>query len=373
MSAIQERPKAKVLPSFAITARVLTKIAKTLNIKTGFPRVEVKFMPDGVEFRIVGDVHVKVVYPCAHNSEAVYGFFAKDVLKAVEGLGKDELLTLTFGDRLEIKHATGLRSITNAVSDDVYPEIAPSKNSLKFDITEADRLKIDRHLAPTMSGDYHREKLRGIHFDGHAGKVIATDTHRLAVASLESVPLGNYDFTVSADIVKRLPRGALTLFYGDNRCHATQDMGDYKVTYSSSLTAGAYPNWQRVIPAESTRTVLVDRLGFASKLRRVASFARGNANRVRISFSSSLFPDVMGMTIKARSEDIGEAEEFLPTKCTEGAFKGFEVAVDYRYLLDALNACDSEDVTLSMTESSRPLTVKGGSDDLTVIMPMTPA
>ncbi len=220
-----------------------------------------------------------------------------------------------------------------------------------------------------VSTDTHRQILTGVlfNYDGSTLTMVATDTHRLAVKKLEQPGIGSGITVVIPEkalkAIKSLPvtdEEAVTISFGGGRLGV--EAGGAKVV--SQLLAGAYPNWERVVPNESTRTWSVEVDQLAEKVKRTMILARDNANRVRFRGADDQ------ILIAARSEEKGEAKEEVAMVADNG---DVEIAFNGKYVQDALAQMKGPGVKIEMTESSRPALfrpVDAENDYFCVIMPM---
>jgi DNA polymerase III subunit beta len=219
-----------------------------------------------------------------------------------------------------------------------------------------------------VSTDAPRLVLTGVFFsyDGATLTMVATDTHRLAVRKVEQAGIGSNTTAIVPEkalkALKVLPVSddqPITLRFGSGRVGA--EAGGAKVV--SQLLAGAYPNWERVVPSEATRFWSVEADQLLEKVRRTLILAKDNANRVRF---RGLGDQIM---IAARSEEKGEAKEELAMISDNG---DIEIAFNGRYVLDALAAIHGPGLKIEMTESSRPAVFRPADDEgyFCVIMPM---
>jgi DNA polymerase-3 subunit beta len=220
-----------------------------------------------------------------------------------------------------------------------------------------------------VSTDSHRQILTGVLFsyDGSTLTLVATDTHRLAVKKLDQPGIGSGLTAVIPEkalkAIKSLPvtdDEVVSIKFGGGRLGV--EAGGAKVV--SQLLAGAYPNWERVVPSESTRTWSVEVDQLAEKVKRTMILAKDNANRVRFRGNEDQ------ILIAARSEEKGEAKEEVSMVANNG---DVEIAFNGRYVQDALSQIKGEGVKIEMTESSRPAIfrpVDTEGDYFCVIMPM---
>jgi len=221
-----------------------------------------------------------------------------------------------------------------------------------------------------VADDGGRAVLTGVQFnyDGQLLTLVATDTHRLAVNRIEKPGMGS-NLTVvmsekSLKTIKNLPvadEEEITIEFDDTRLSV--DTGTARVV--SQLLSGAYPNWERVVPNEFTRTWKLDRAELMENLKRTMILARDAANRVRFGGNG------MQVIISARSDEKGEAKEEIPAIMENG---DIEIAFNGRYLLEALSAMRSDSVVAQLTEASRPAIIRPNDESterFCVIMPMT--
>lgn len=219
-----------------------------------------------------------------------------------------------------------------------------------------------------VSAEQHRQVLNGVQliFDGADLMLVATDTHRLAVRKLVGVGKGTAITCVVPEralrAIKALPLSdeqTITLRFGEGRIGV--EAGGALVV--AQLLEGAYPNWERVVPAESNRSWTLECDQLADRLKRLMILARDSANRIRFSGRGDR------IVLSTRSEDKGEAKEEVAAVLTNG---DIEVAFNGKYIQDAVSPIKGPGVRVDLTESSRPAVFRDPEDDgyFCVIMPM---
>ncbi|MHB8635939.1 MAG: DNA polymerase III subunit beta [Fimbriimonadaceae bacterium] len=219
-----------------------------------------------------------------------------------------------------------------------------------------------------VSGDPHRAILNGVLFvyDGSKLTLVATDTHRLAVRTLEKEGVGSTMTVVVPEkalkAIKALPLGdddPVEIRFGGGRLGV--EAGGAKVV--SQLLNGTFPNWERVVPSETTRTWSVEVDQLEEKVRRAMILAKDNANRLRFK------GDGDEIVIAGRSEERGEAKESVPMVASNG---DIEIAFNGAYVRDAIAVIRGDGVRIEMTENTRPAVFKpaDGNGYFCVIMPM---
>ena len=220
-----------------------------------------------------------------------------------------------------------------------------------------------------VTPEQHKAVLTGVLFtyNGRTLTLVATDTHRLAVCRIDKEGIGSSINAVVPEkalrAIKSLPipeDQEVEIRFGNGRLGV--EANGAKVV--SQLLAGTYPNWERVIPAESTRSWLVEVDQLSDKVKRTMILARDNANRVRFKGQGDQ------ILLAARSEEKGEAKEEVSMVSSNG---DVEIAFNGKYVQDALGPINGAGARIEMTESTRPAVFRSAEDDQSyfcVIMPM---
>jgi len=227
-----------------------------------------------------------------------------------------------------------------------------------------------RRTAFESSIDETRPILTGVltSADGNALSMIATDTHRLAWAegSLEEPAEVPASAIVPGRIYTELLRilGAVE----DDSCEIRicENQAQFHIGHiavQSRLIDGEFPNWEKVLPKNPETKVTVDVESLRQALRRAAIVAREDANKVVVAAGSD------GLTLSADSQEVGTGHEELPAHVD-----GPDVSIGFnaRYLLDALNVVDADEVRLDLRGAleSGLLTPVDGEAFKYVLMPM---
>lgn len=220
-----------------------------------------------------------------------------------------------------------------------------------------------------VSQDQHRQVLTGVLFtyNGQVLTLAATDTHRLAVRKIVGEGIGSNINAVVPEKALKAMKGLpvtddheISLLFGGGRIGV--EAGGAVVV--SQLLAGTFPNWERVVPSETTRSWSVEADQLGEKVRRAMLLARDNANRVRFRGEADQ------IIVSARSDEKGEAKEEVMMIAKNG---DVEIAFNGRFVLDALQPIEGPGLRIEMTESSRAAVLRPAEDEsgyFCVIMPM---
>ena len=143
---------------------------------------------------------------------------------------------------------------------------------------------------------------------GNHLRAVATDGHRLALcqAELDGVNLDEQQVIVPRKGVLELQRlmsgdGELNIELGSN--HVRIQLED--IRFTSKLIDGRFPEYQRVIPKESSNELKADRAEFKGALQRTAILSNEKYRGIRLVIRDS------GVVLQAHNPEQEEAEEEL--------------------------------------------------------------
>jgi DNA polymerase-3 subunit beta len=197
-------------------------------------------------------------------------------------------------------------------------------------------------------------------------RAVATDGHRLALcqAELPGGKLPEQQVIVPRKGVLELQRlltgvGSLNVELGSNHIRIQLD----GIRFTSKLIDGRFPEYERVIPQDTSNALAADRQQFKAALHRTAILSNEKYRGIRLTIQKD------AVILQAHNPEQEEAEEEL-----EVSYGGAEIEIGFNvnYLLDALGAIDSEQVTLALVDgnSSCLLSEPGNDDCKFVVMPM---
>lgn len=271
--------------------------------------------------------------------------------------------------KLKIK-AAGYKSTINSVLADDYPALPEPATDDGFTLP-ADRLKkAITGTAPMTSNDVTRPILTGVYFYSDDGQLYmaATDGYRLAEAKVMELSQDLSAIIPSSTLVD-----AMRLLEGDNEvkvsCNDEQisfQVGEASIT--SRLIDGKFINYKQLIPTDTSFVVTVNRAELI-KITKVASlFARETAGSVIIDGD----PTAKTLSVRSITSQLGDNSSQIEADFTaKGADGDCSIALNSKFLLDALNCIDGDQVTLHFNGKMAPVLLTGQSDDYKhIIMPV---
>ncbi len=129
----------------------------------------------------------------------------------------------------------------------------------------------------------------------------------------------------------------------------------------SQLVEGQFPPYQEVVPKDSNKKATLKREAFLSAVRRAALLTTDEARSVKLSFGGEK------VTLKSQAPEAGQATVELGI-----GYEGekLDIAFNPTFLVDVLRVLGDDEVTMEMSEPSRPAAIRAGGDYLYVVMPI---
>ncbi len=198
---------------------------------------------------------------------------------------------------------------------------------------------------------------------------VATDSKRLAVTTANAVEAPQ-EFQQSFIIPARaIPEWQKLL---DSQKTMTMGLYNGQLVFSndksqliSRLIDGQFPDYNRVLPKESSKQLKLNKKEFAESLKVVLPIARLSSMLVHMDIGQN------ETRIWAESKELGLSEAFLSSELTGDPIN---IAFNIKYISDFLNTIKDEEILLEMTTPNypgvlRPLNSESGFKY--VVMPMS--
>jgi DNA polymerase-3 subunit beta len=274
------------------------------------------------------------------------------------------------------KNACSIRSGASfyklhGLSADEFPPLPDLQESKRVVLPQEKIRAMLKKTSFAISTDESRYVLNGIFFvfKDHKLTMVATDGRRLALTD-EEVDLNDAsqgEFIVPTKAVNELGRllqdkGELETRFTPNQVAFTlKDDKGSAIFLISKLVEGNYPNYRQVIPAETKERIPLIREEFLHALKRAEIMTSDKANSVKLSFGRN------NLAITANSPEVGEARESLAVN-----YKGKDLAIAFNpaYLIEPLNALNSDEVFIELIDELSPGVLKVNGPFLYVVMPM---
>ncbi len=294
----------------------------------------------------------------------VPGRYFSEFVKKLEGV---QLTLASDGKKMEIYYADSQTDL-QVLSAEEFPKIDLDINENSFKLKTSDLKKFISATAFCCATDDSRPILKGCQFliDGEDISVTSLDGFRLATVSgkVKSAS-GNLEIVCPArtltEIEKMIPDGD-----GETEIFVQRGMilvSANDTVLTSRLYNGDFIKKENIIPRDFTTIVTVNKEALKASIERAAIVVRNDKN-------SLIIFDISGDRIEISSNsDIGNVQEPVKAKA-EG--KDVKIAMNSKFMLDAVNALDEEEIMLSFNNQIQPFTCTNVKerDKLYLILPV---
>lgn len=275
--------------------------------------------------------------------------------------------------RMTITTDRGTYTLLGQQAED-FPSVTGNRYENTFEIGAA---ILDRMIQKTIfavSTDPQRRVLTGVCFEVHPGelRLVATDGHRLSKVVYRREDLGTGE-RISAIVPPRALIATLKAI-AEGVEYLQVKLASDQVVFSAGATEvyaklieGQYPNYEKVIPVDNDKVLMVDRDELMSTLRRVAIFSSSMTHQVRF--------EIDGNTLTVSSEDVevgGEGRETLQVEYT-----GTPLRIGYNamYLIEVLRHIDTNIARFELRDPMSAAVVRaserGDNEDfVALVMPI---
>lgn len=231
-----------------------------------------------------------------------------------------------------------------------------------------------KSAAFAASPDDTKQILTGLHLHKTSDNLefAATDGHRLAVGIQELDNITTEQelaMTIPVRAFRELERMLSTAQPDETVAFSFDDTQVAFEFHAQRLTSrkldGTYPAYHKLIPAEFSRQVTMERKRLLKALELMAILADQSSNLVKFSIDNAR----NSVSLEVEAPDLGNAKESLPAQIT-----GDDLAIGFnvKYLIDGLKAFNSNDIRLQLNAANQPVIFQpvGGNNVTYLVMPV---
>jgi len=260
----------------------------------------------------------------------------------------------------------------NAWSASDFPQTSTFDTSAAFAMGREPFVETLSKAGRAASRDETRPILTGVLMTilGDTLKMVATDSYRLAVkeTKLEKALETEVHAIVPVRALGEVARLATAMGDGDIEVAIGENQALFKLSdptgdvwVASRLIDGQFPNYKQLLPDSFDHEATLAKDELMAAARRVSLLAQKNAP-LRLTFAEHK------LTLKALTQDVGQAEESLDV---EFGGEAFEIGFNAAYLIDGIDAIDDAGVLLRFTSPLRPGLISGSDGGFVyLIMPI---
>ncbi|MBI5134877.1 DNA polymerase III subunit beta [Candidatus Uhrbacteria bacterium] len=284
---------------------------------------------------------------------------ARVFLEIVNTLPNERIDCWTDGATLHITCANAKTSLRGVLAEE-FPVIPTVSSGVEVICALKELVDALGQVLFSVASDESRPEIHGIFVRAEESTITlaSTDSFRLSERHVALVSTVSQTQTriIPQRTFQELERLAghvgdetvLKMVFGENQC-AIQCGGGEII---SRLIEGRYPEYSQVIPQQTTTTTTVSTKEFVGLVRGASLFCRSGMNDVHCEFSSSK----QELRVKAANTQVGEYDAAISAQVVGS---DNSITLNFRFLLDGLNATKSDMVKFEMTQQNNPVLLRG--------------
>ncbi len=316
-----------------------------------------------MEVELVGSVKADI------GQEGEITVPARKLVDIVRALPDGSKITFSVSDEKATMMAGRSKFTLSTLPATEFPATDQVETLEDVPIAEGDLKTLLDKTAFAMANQDVRYYLNGLLVDFKAGRLrtVATDGHRLAVCDYAGKANVSQDRQLIVprkgvmELVRMLDDGSadVSLALGRNHVRLVKD----GTKFTSKLIDGRFPDYEAVIPVGADKQILVDRAVFTQALQRAAILSNEKYRGVRLEAANGV------LKIVAHNPQHEEAVEEIEAEMN---FDQLAVGFNVTYLLDALMAVETEQVSLELKDANSSCLISAPDSDLNrhVVMPL---
>jgi len=308
-------------------------------------------------------IPVKVIKP---GKVAVSGSVLYNFVSNIIG-DKNVSLEVVDGNlKVSTKHS---ESTIKAFPIDDFPNIPKVESNNPFTFNAPNLIKGLKSVMYSSSVSTIRPTLSSILVLSEEEEVVfvATDSFRLGEKKIGVKKHKDFNqilipFKNVGEIIRVLEdtRDDVNVFLNDNQIAFSYN--DIYIT--SRVIDGVFPDYKQIIPKDTKTEIVVLKQDFISSLK-ISNIFADKFSQVTffISPKNNIFK------ISTKNMDVGEN-----TSSVDAVLKGEELSISFnhKYITDCFQSIDSDSISLSFSDTNKPMVIRGVSDKsfLYLVMPM---
>ena len=253
-----------------------------------------------------------------------------------------------------------------------FPTFNDNFENEKIELDKTRFLSLLNKTKISISNDDTRHYLNGVYLHATESNKntfltgVATDSHRLSSSSITVENINNF---TSIIIPRKTVFQLCSLLDNTNEKIIIQTSGNKikfslgKMSLISKVIDGKFPDYEKVVPKDNSKTLIVSSSDFISSVERVASVSIDRKEGVKLELSRDK------LKLSVNSTNSGDGNEIVSAK-----YDGEDLSIGFnsKYLIDIASEIEDKNLIFSLKNSTSPVLVFDNSDknSFYVIMPM---
>lgn len=205
-----------------------------------------------------------------------------------------------------------------------------------------------------------------VHFNLEDRKMVATDGHRLHMATLDDVTVAegvkSLEFPLDAVKMAKLCGENIVIYYDHEHGKIMMPMPNGGKIYARAYEF-SFPDYKMVMPnREQQKTVTLDKKSFEKPLSQAMTISNSNYAAMKLKFNG-------GIDMEFNNPERGGYQKVsIPITGKNYGEEEVAVGLNMRFLRDAMRPVDSEKLEIRFSDSNKPI-VMGHENFTALVMP----
>ena len=315
----------------------LTKVCGVVEKRQTLPILgNVLLKSEGNKLTLIGsdlETEITTSVELSNSTDGELTVSARKLFDICRSLKEESLISISIDENKMILTSGKSKFSLQTLPAKEYPRLDTIQNDFNFSISQKDLFSLLTSTAYAMAQQDVRYFLNGLLIETGEGRlrVVSTDGHRLAK---NEIPLAAASHPVKQSIVPRKAIQEILKFLsadsdeqlqiGLNNSHLSIQTDNYQ--FISKLIDGRYPEYQKVIPNNLDKVVILDKQSFSEILTRTAILSNEKFRGISVNFSDKT------LVVTSRNPDHEEANDEMTI---DYAGESVEIGFNVNYLLDA--------------------------------------
>ncbi len=308
-----------------------------------------------------GDVSIKTstqdILESVDGSLLVDG---KTIADAVSKLNNDILIE-NKDNRIKVESSTTEYKL-NSAEVSSYPKIDFTIKGEEIKIDGNEFIHTLNKVINSVSTGMDRPIFMGVNIVAQSGTLVmsATDSYRLSRTSLNTDNNQEFNVTILANTLKTIMKIAKDkeLFVSTDNTRVTFRTDDTIIT--TRIIDGLYPELDRLIPQDFNVHITTDRQKLINAVDRASFMKEDNVWILKLTTKDDI------LSLETKTTEIGTTyDEVASTNQGD-----IEISLNGRYLLNALQALEDDEVTFNIVGDMQALTVSDSTNQVQLLLPV---
>ncbi|MCG6910439.1 MAG: DNA polymerase III subunit beta [Deltaproteobacteria bacterium] len=314
-------------------------------------------------------------YPAKIEKPGAVAISARKFFEIVREFPKQDIAVNEVDNRwIEIGNDTIQYHIVGMDPDD-FPDNPSIEDVTFFELSSAPFKKmIEKSIVISGAGDDKRAHINGALFE----KIEDGDKKKVRIVSTDGSRLSKCDYTFDQEIdlpetgkiiIPKKGLNEVAKFLSSEGVVSLGIMNNYFIVKKENetiiirLLEGEFPEYTDIVKKDDAYNIIVDRHQITMLLKRMSILSSENYKGAIFNFNQDR------LLVSATNPEIGESKEDMEIEFSR---ERISAAFNPKYIIEILNAIESEKIILNIHTEDKPCIIKGVDDDsyLSVIMPM---